>query len=158
MKNLSVMVLAVLVSVLNMGTVNAEQKTQTHTYDVPGQYTATVTVTDEFGAQTTQSVVVNVRGNAAPVVTIVANPTSGVFPLTVSFTATANDPDNDNMTYEWNFGDGSPVAAIEKVQHTYAMPGTYVPTFKATDTQGNVTQEQLSVKVQSSAGGCEKVS
>ena len=54
-----------------------------------------------------------------------ASVTSGVAPLTVTFTATAPCAAQKRS---WNFGDGGPMASIEggKVEtYTYATPGTY---------------------------------
>ena len=81
---------------------------ETHTYENPGTYNASVKVCDQYNLCTTKSVVINVRGNSAPIVTLVATPVSGLAPLSVTLTATATDPDNDTMTYTWNFGDVLP--------------------------------------------------
>ena len=39
-------------------------------------------------------------------VTVSANPTSGVAPLPVSFSQTSSDPDGSIASYSWTFGDG----------------------------------------------------
>ncbi|MCB2406512.1 PKD domain-containing protein [Hymenobacter lucidus] len=43
------------------------------------------------------------------------------YPTVVSFTSTAQD----GFVYQWNFGDNS-IGAGDKVQHTYARPGSYM--------------------------------
>ena len=83
----------------------SEQQTQTHTYSAPGTYDACVTVTDPYGAATTQCVTVTVRGNSAPVVALVASAPTGPAPTDVTFTVTATDPESDALTYGWDFGD-----------------------------------------------------
>ena len=64
-----------------------------HTYTAPGTYTATVIVTDPQGKTGTDTVeiVVTQQGNQAPVARAAADPTSGVAPLTVQFSAQATD-------------------------------------------------------------------
>jgi chitodextrinase len=54
-----------------------------------------------------------------------ADVTSGPLPLTVNFDGTgSSDPDNDSLTYSWNFGDGTTgTGAI--VQHVYNRAGKY---------------------------------
>jgi len=58
----------------------------------------------------------------------------------VSFAATATDPDNDALTYTWNFGDGSPVSTGANVQHAYAATGAYTVTLTVSDGGFNTTQ------------------
>ncbi len=48
--------------------------------------------------------------------------------MAIEFTATATDPGMDDLTFEWDFGDGSPF-----VTSTYMNGGTYP--FTATDSQ-----------------------
>jgi len=64
--------------------------------------------------------------NQAPVITSVgADPPSGPGPtLTVSFTASATDAENDVLTYSWVFGDGTS-ATGPVVTHTYLSKGPY---------------------------------
>jgi glucose/arabinose dehydrogenase len=69
--------------------------------------------------------IVPIVGNQPPVVEATATPLFGPTPLTVAFDASAStDPNGDPLTFEWNFGDGSPVVHGAAVSHTYAEPGT----------------------------------
>lgn len=54
----------------------------------------------------------------------------------VEFAGAAVDPDGDNVTVLWNFGDGSTSTQLNPGSHTYADPGTYTVTFAATDEHG----------------------
>lgn len=54
-----------------------------------------------------------------------ANPTNGPGPnLLVNFTGAAADPENDPLTYTWNFGDGQ-IANTANASHTYVGRGRY---------------------------------
>jgi PKD repeat protein len=112
----------------------------THTYTAVGTYQATFRVTDNNGATATVSaltVQVRVGLPGSPSVTAYANPTSGNAPLTVNFSGTATDPDNDIVLYEWDFdNDGvfdwsSPTTA--STTHTYTQAGTHVVALRVTD-------------------------
>jgi glucose/arabinose dehydrogenase/PKD repeat protein len=66
-----------------------------------------------------------------------ASPSYGALPLDVSFDASeSSDPDGDILTYEWDFGDGSPPDAGATVTHRYETAGTYTATLEATDPAG----------------------
>ncbi len=76
-------------------------------------------------------------GNEAPVATADADVTSGRAPLPVNFTSAGSyDPDGDNITYLWDFGDGSTPSAEANPTHTYAARGTYVVVLTVTDGHG----------------------
>jgi endoglucanase len=63
--------------------------------------------------------------NRAPVAAIIASPTNGELPLTVSFDASkSSDPDGDTLTYNWNFGDGTTASGIT-TSYTYEEEGIY---------------------------------
>ena len=50
----------------------------------------------------------------------------------VSFSASSTDPQNDSITYKWDFGDGE-TATGASLDHSYATAGTYVAKVTATD-------------------------
>lgn len=66
-------------------------------------------------------------GNRAPVVTAVAvSKTSGVLPLKITATATASDPENDPLTYEWHLGNGTvKETKTPSIDHTFTTMGDY---------------------------------
>ena len=107
-----------------------------HTYRTPGTYTATVTATDSGGAFDTDTVVVEVGdppGNLPPEVTVAATPRSGTAPLTVSFSSQSSDPDGDQLTMRWSFGDGGTAGGPGPLLHTYSAAGTYTATLTVND-------------------------
>ena len=52
--------------------------------------------------------------------------------LTVSFTGAATDPDDDALTFFWDFGDGNTSTNVSP-QHTYLEQGTYTVTLTVND-------------------------
>jgi parallel beta-helix repeat protein len=101
-----------------------------HTYSTAGDYTATLTVTDNVSATAKASVNIS-AGNPALNATITANPKSGDAPLTVEFKGSASGG-KAPYTYGWDFGDGQSSAAQEET-HTYSTAGTFTVTFTVTD-------------------------
>ncbi len=76
-----------------------------------GSYTVTAQVSDGFGHTVDCSTTVNVkkRPNVCPSVSLSASSTSVMEGDSVTFTASASDPDNgpSPLTYEWNSSEGS---------------------------------------------------
>jgi PKD repeat protein len=103
-----------------------------HGYTEPGQYTATLTVTDDRGATGTASIVVTaVAPNQPPVASFAAACTD----LVCAFDAgRAVDPDGSVTGYAWDFGDGSTGSGVTP-SHTYAA-GSYSVTLTVTDDDG----------------------
>jgi pimeloyl-ACP methyl ester carboxylesterase len=85
--------------------------------------------------------------NQTPVAVISANPTSGEAPLEVTFDASESyDPDGDEISYEWNFGDGI-VEVGETVQHEFATPGNYITRLAVTDGRRGIGTSNITVAV-----------
>ncbi len=77
-------------------------------------------------------------GNLPPKITVAkTNLTSGKSPLTVKFDVSATDPENDRLTYLWDFGDGTS-STLEDPTHTYTTSGRYVPTVKVSDSKHSI--------------------
>ncbi|HVM46002.1 MAG TPA: PKD domain-containing protein, partial [Candidatus Thermoplasmatota archaeon] len=127
----------------------------THTYESPGERTATLTLTDERGATATASrVVTAVQPNRAPTAAFAVTGSH----LTWSFDARASsDPDcdatpvasgssswydcgGDALSYAWSFGASGPTAT-----HTFE-PGTHVVTLIVTDARGLSSKAQQVVE------------
>ncbi|RUP68313.1 Soluble aldose sugar dehydrogenase YliI precursor [Streptomyces sp. NP10] len=74
--------------------------------------------------------------NRSPVAKAAADKTSGTTPLAVSFSSAGSaDPEGGNLTYAWDFGDGT-TSTDPNPSHTYTTAGTYNPTLTVTDPEG----------------------
>ena len=93
---------------------------------------------------------VNVDGviTEAPTAIISADPLFGPPPLTVTFTALSEDPNNEPMTHTWDFGDGSATEDGEEVEHEYELPGTWTVTLTSTNVRtGAFGQDSVDILV-----------
>jgi len=85
--------------------------------------------------------------NQAPIANFTAVPATGPAPLLVQYDASATtDPDNDTLTYGWDFGDGTTGSAISGF-HTYTTAGTYEIELVVTDSSGNAASLSRSILV-----------
>ncbi len=104
-----------------------------HEFPDPGVYEVFLSVSNGVGgyAAATLPVVVEGAPNQAPILDLSVAPVSGSAPLSVAAVMSASDPDEDSLTYQIDFGDGSelvtgPYPPVEPVAHTFASPGNYM--------------------------------
>ena len=66
-----------------------------------------------------------------------------------NFSVSATDNNDDDLTYTWDFGDGSSVISEQssEIGHTYDDNGTYAVTLTVSDLDGGETTETLDVTV-----------
>ena len=123
------------------------QASPTHVYNVPGPYTAVLTVTDDLGATATASVNIVANANQAPTAVANATPAGGQAPLIVNFSsASSADSDGTIVSRSWNFGDGNGSSAANP-QYTYSAAGTYDVTLTITDDNGATDTDTLQIVV-----------
>jgi len=119
-----------------------------HTYTVPGNFVATLTVTDNQGAQTVNAISLAVTApNQPPMAVPAANPQSGAPPLDVTFNAeNSYDPDGALGNIRWEFHDGS-VYWGSTAYYTYQQPGIYDVILTVWDNRGATGSDTLTVYV-----------
>ncbi|MDD5186954.1 MAG: PKD domain-containing protein [Methanoregula sp.] len=93
-----------------------------HVYSTDGTYAVTLNASNAYGFNTsTRTNYITVRSAVIPpVANFTGIPTSGIAPLTVTFT---DNSTNSPTAWNWNFGDGSS-STIKNPSHTYTSTGT----------------------------------
>lgn len=91
--------------------------------------------------------------NNPPTADITASATSGEAPLTVQFSAAGSlDSDGDDLTYTWNFGDGTGGSNLGAMpSHTYSVPGTYTARVTVNDGEFSASASRV-ITVEPSTG------
>jgi PKD repeat protein len=123
-------------------------ETPAHTYEVPGNYTIQLTVTDQTGAQATASLLIVIT-EVVPTVNLGTPSPSPVVARTMStFSALASSVSSvatsAGFSYAFDWGDGSPASTVSgtapgssaMASHAYAEPGPYLLTISAQDRFG----------------------
>jgi len=81
-----------------------------------------------------------------PVAIIQAN-TYGFVNKSIVFNASnSNSPNDEIVSYDWSFGDGTFASGI-KTNHIYSSVGNYTVTLKVTDSSGLYDNDEISIKI-----------
>ncbi len=114
-----------------------------HTYAADGNYTVTLTVTDNEGGtgDSSQNIVIN-ENNVAPSSSF----TYTASDLQVTFSDGSSDSDGSVTAWSWDFGDGNSSSEQNPV-HTYAAEGTYTVALTVTDDLGATDTSSQAVTV-----------
>ncbi|MCP4350278.1 MAG: PKD domain-containing protein, partial [Desulfobacterales bacterium] len=105
-----------------------------HTYTAPGTFTVTLFVTDERGATGSATATCSVT---RPPVAKLGGPYEVRKGTVIQFDGSMSyDPDGDDLTYSWDFGDSSPSETGAGASHAYTSGGNYQVTLTADDGKG----------------------
>ncbi|MFX0102627.1 MAG: NosD domain-containing protein, partial [Candidatus Hodarchaeota archaeon] len=74
-------------------------------------------------------------------VNFTANATWALSSELIAFTSILLEPGVPPLTYQWDFGDGSPSSALPNPVYQYASGGNYTVTLTVTDSNGNMSTE-----------------
>jgi PKD repeat protein len=123
-------------------------ETVTHKYGSSGSYTVLLKVTDDDGNIDTASQTVSVGDNQGPVASFFYTPSNPVVNQVIQFNATeSHDPDGTIVSYQWDFGDGTPGAVGVLVDHHFSSKGTYTVYLRVTDNSGNTDSASQTISV-----------
>ncbi len=117
-----------------------------YTYTEPGTYDATLTVEDNEGLTHSATIRIVVEAPQLPEAVADADPVFGNPPLEVSFSGYGTDLDGTITKYEWDFGDET-TATGQFVTHTYSEPEVYRAVLSVTDSDGNIGQDSIYIRV-----------
>jgi PKD repeat protein len=107
----------------------------THRYRQDGDYVVRVDISGPEGFSATRSLSVTIR-NAPPLIHGVRFDEPVRPGRSTRFRAVATDPGDDDLTYAWDFGDGTaPVTGmdLDEPSHTYGEVGRFTATLTVTD-------------------------
>lgn len=131
--------------------------TAAHTYATAGPRTASVTVSDGNGGSDVATVDVTVSApgaNLPPDAVVTSTLTTGTAPFTVSFDASgSSDPDGDDLTYRWQWGDGTADGVGVSATHVFTGAGEFTVRLVVTDTGG--ATDSAEVEVETDPLNCE---
>lgn len=123
--------------------------TTAHTYKTAGNFTATLTVTDSFGATGSNNVAVQII--TAPVA-IPGGPYTGKVGVAVSFNGSLSTaPPGSSLGFAWQFGDGATASGATPT-HTYASICTCTVTLTVTDDTAGVSTATTTATITASSG------
>ena len=127
----------------------------THTYTTAGSFTATLTVTDNYGATGTDSVTITVTApppNQPPTATITspADGSSFIQGDAIEFTGSAIDPEDGALTgasLVWTSSIDGQIGTGESFTRSDLSVGTHTITLVATDSQGAQGTDSVMITV-----------
>jgi PKD repeat protein len=123
------------------GVESSTEQNPSYTYERPGVYTVTLTVTDSHGCFDTVVRTSYIAANPPPAASFDVSPTGGRMPLYVTLTDTSVADTSIVATnriegWHWDFGDGVGSSSEQNPSYTYETPGLYTVTLTATDSHG----------------------
>jgi len=122
----------------------------THSYSVDGNFTVTLTATDNDGLTgiDATTAAINPAGGNTPPVAQANGPYSGTEGSAVQFSSAGSlDPDGSIVSYAWSFGDGN-TSATANPAHTYVAAGTYNVSLTVTDNAGDSTSDTTAATIE----------
>ncbi|MFN0097319.1 MAG: PKD domain-containing protein [Gemmatimonadaceae bacterium] len=121
------------------------------TYATAGTFIVTLRATDNLGAIDVDTVIVTVnpQANRRPTVSITQPAGNVVIAVgdSVSFAATATDPDGDLLVVRWTFAPGDTVRATTVPNRRFLSAGSFSVIVRATDPAGAFAEDTVGVQV-----------
>ena len=115
------------------------QQSPSYTYNTAGVYTVSLTAINAVGSDTSTQVDYITVTEPVVVAAFSGTPTSGTFPLNVSFT---DESTGGATSWSWTFGDGG-TSSLQNPFYTYNAVGTYTVSLTAASTGSNDTNTKV---------------
>ncbi len=128
----------------------------THKYSYGRYFVVELTVIDNSGARDTNKTAVFISvPNRLPSIPMISGPTNGNKDTKYSYAFGSTDPDNDDINYIINWGDGStnesrflPSGHFFSMLHSWAESGEYNITVTASDSQSSSASSEMTVHIE----------
>jgi PKD repeat protein len=117
------------------GTANATTQNPLHSYTVAGTYSVILTATNAYGSNSykiTDMIQANAPSGSPPTAAFSGTPTTGPYPLTVTFT---DGSSGSPVAWYWDFGD-SGTSTLQSPSHIYTTDGVFTVAMRATNLDG----------------------
>lgn len=127
---------------------SSDERHAVHTYDEPGDYEVTLTVSDQEGATDSISKMITVEGKP-PNAGFSWDPDEPGPGDEVSFSSRASvDQDGEIVGWDWDFGDGA-TSSEQDPMHIFESEGDYAVTLTVTDDDGETDSVTQTITVES---------
>lgn len=129
-----------------------------YTYNSPGSFTVTLTVTDQAGQSdtATRTVQVNPVVEVVPPTAVIEGPASAFVGDSVTFSAAASQQGTAAIAnYQWQSGDGNDTGLVPDSNFTtvYSQPGTYYVTVTVADAAGLSDSASMAITINAGLTG-----
>ncbi|MGA1842202.1 MAG: putative Ig domain-containing protein [bacterium] len=118
----------------------------THTYQATGHFIVSLFVTDSRGATGSAETSAQIgEPNREPTADVGGPYTGHAWDIITFNGSDSSDPDNDPLTYTWNFGDSTPPATGVTADHIFASAGAYHVSLTVDDSRGGLDSDAINV-------------
>lgn len=109
-----------------------------HTYNQPGDFKVVIRAFSN-GIYSSKTFSITVSVNSAPTVEPITLNTPFMQGAPFTLAAKGYDKDGDSVTYQWDFGDGTPLQHGQQISHAYKNAGSYKISLSADDGFGGTS-------------------